>query len=192
VKEFSLKDKPIVPLKLLLSKFEEETVKNILKTFSNPLNQDVEDFIHNKSIDFEKRCISRTFLFFENDSPKVLAFFSLAMEVLHLQGIKSKNQKKKISKGFNNKEYMPVFLIAQLGKSDDVKKGEGKLILDTSILFVKKASEYIGGKYVFLDVIKREDNSHMKLLEFYISYGFNKLMKIETEKESLIRLFLKF
>lgn len=194
MKEYYLKDKKIVSLNSLLSNFKEEDVKNLLKTFHNPLNQDVEDFIHNKSIDFEKRGISRTFLFIDNDDnnkPKILAFFSLALEVLHLQGIKSKNRRKKLAKGFDDKEYIPVFLIAQLGKSYNVKKGEGKLILETSIIFVKRVSDYVGGKYVFLDVIKKDDNSHQKLLKFYFSYGFTELMEIKIDQETLIRLVLK-
>ncbi|WP_456466156.1 hypothetical protein [Persephonella sp.] len=192
MKEYSLKNKDIIPLRLLLSKFKEKDIENLLKTFHNPLNQDVEDFLHNKSIDFEKRGISRTFIFLDNNKPKVLAFFSLALEVLHLQDIKSKNKRKKLAKGFDNKEYIPVFLIAQLGKSHDVKKGEGKIILETSIIFVKRASDYVGGKYVFLDIIKKDDDSHQKLLEFYLNYGFTELMEIKTEEETLIRLVLKF
>ena len=193
MKEHSLKDKNIIPLELLLSNFKEEDVKNLLKTFHNSLNQDVEDFLHNKAIDFEKRGISRTFLFVatdNNDKPKVLAFFSLALEVLHLQGI-SKSKRKKLAKGFDNKDYIPVFLIAQLGKSYDVRKGDGKIILETSIMFVKRASNYVGGKYVFLDVIKKDDNSHQKLLKFYFNYGFKELMEIKTQQETLIRLVLK-
>lgn len=192
MKEYSLKNKDIVPLRLLLSNFEERDIKNLLKTFYNPLNQDIEDFLYNKSIDFEKRGISRTFLFLDNDKPKVLAFFSLAMGILHIQNVKSKNQKKKLAKGFNNKEYIPVFLIAQLAKSYDVKKGEGKQILETAVIFVKRASNYIGGKYLFLDVIRKDDGSHQKLLKFYLDYGFVELMEIETSKETLIRLVLKF
>ncbi len=191
MKEYTLRNKNIIPLSKLLFEFDEALIQELLNTFNNPLNEDVNHFIHHEAIDFEKRGISRTFLFIPNDEYKVLAFFSLAMEILHLEKIKSKNKRKKLAKGFRNKEFIPIFLIAQLGKSKDVKKGEGKIILDNALYFIKKASSYIGGKYVSLDIIKKDDNSHEKLLKFYKNYGFEELFEIKTSTSNLIRLVSK-
>lgn len=60
----NLKGFNIVPLNILLEQVGEERSKNILSSFSCELNRDVEKFLHNKAIIFEKQGIAKTNLVF--------------------------------------------------------------------------------------------------------------------------------
>ena len=46
----------------ILKAVGEEKVQSLLSDFSSPLNEEVEDFVHNKSIEFAKKKLSITYL----------------------------------------------------------------------------------------------------------------------------------
>ena len=52
----------IVNLKLMVDAVGEDTAQAVLSTFSCPLNEDVEKFLHVKAIDFAKQGFSQTHL----------------------------------------------------------------------------------------------------------------------------------
>ena len=52
----------VINLLDLLKEGEQENIQYYLRTFSCPLNAEIEDFIWNKSIDFSKQKISITHL----------------------------------------------------------------------------------------------------------------------------------
>jgi hypothetical protein len=71
-----------------------------------------------------------------------------------------------------------------------VRKGEGEIILRYA--FIKEASNYVGGKYVILDIVKKIIHIFkLYILNFYKKYGFKELLEIKTQKETLIRLISK-
>ena len=43
----------------ILKAVGEEKVQSLLSDFSSPLNEEVEDFVHNKSIEFAKKKLSK-------------------------------------------------------------------------------------------------------------------------------------
>ena len=58
----------------MMKMYGEDSCKAVLSTFMCPLNLDVEDFIHNKAIEFARQRIAITFLVLkETDSGSVLS-----------------------------------------------------------------------------------------------------------------------
>ena len=54
----------IVNLKLLVEEIGEEETKTLLSNFSCPLNEDVEEFLRIKAIEFSKQGLAQTHLVF--------------------------------------------------------------------------------------------------------------------------------
>lgn len=81
--------------------YGEEKCQNILSSFHCPLNQDVENFLHNKAISFTKQYLAMTFLVFitHNNQLLLVGYYTLANKFLSLSDTKlSKTTQKKIMK----------------------------------------------------------------------------------------------
>lgn len=92
-------------------------VKKLLETFPCSKNRDLQDFLHNKALTFEKHLRSRTYLYVDNDTKAVAAYFTIAISTLHTEGISSDIIK--MLDGYqDDTKSIPCFLIGQLGKSD--------------------------------------------------------------------------
>ena len=50
----------------MMKMYGEDSCKTVLSTFMCPLNLDVEDFIHNKAVEFARQRIAVTFLVFKD------------------------------------------------------------------------------------------------------------------------------
>ena len=61
--------------------------KKLLKTFQCSRNIDLQDFLYNKAITFEKHFRARTYLYISNDTQEVAAYFTIAISVLFTDGI---------------------------------------------------------------------------------------------------------
>ena len=103
---------------------EEYVKENILNTFSSRKNNNVEDFLHNKAIFFEKSSISTTHLIFNNNDT-LLGYFSVANKSLILpnerfENLSNSKQKKLMQRGqkVGNAFYLVnSYLLGQLGKN---------------------------------------------------------------------------
>ena len=77
--------------------------EDILKNFKNKYNKDIEDFLHNKAIEFEKAGLSSTHLVF-NENFVLLGYFSLANKPLLVSKRNyealSKSQRKKLCQSY--------------------------------------------------------------------------------------------
>lgn len=173
----------------------EHEVKEILSTFSCHYNKDVDDFLHNKAIEFSKQGIANTHLVVSNfkDEVVIVGYFALAQKYFLLdKNSVSKTLRKKVSKfGKYDREIkkyiIPAPLIGQLGKNKN--GGINNLITGDELL--KIACEYIesvffilGGKVIYLEC---EDID--SLLSFYESNGFVKFgeRKRDSDEEGLIK-----
>ena len=67
----------LITLAELLRKEGEEQILAMLGQFKCSKNADLQDFLHNKAVDYERKDRSRTFLLVANG--RVKAFFSLAL-----------------------------------------------------------------------------------------------------------------
>jgi hypothetical protein len=92
-------------------------IKKLLQTFKCIKNIDLQDFLHNKALVFEKNLRSRTYLYIDNNTKNVVAYFTIAINTLYTDNISS--EVIKLLDGYkNDTKSIPCFLIAQLGKSD--------------------------------------------------------------------------
>jgi hypothetical protein len=137
-------------------------VRDLLHTFSCTINIDLEDFLHNKALTFEKHLRSRTYLYIDNEIKKVAAYFTIAISTLHTDNISSETIK--ILDGYqDNTKSIPCFLIGQLGKSDKYKdKKIGEFILEDSIDIIDNLHYAVGGRFILLDAINAKE-----VVEFY-------------------------
>ena len=73
----------IIDLEDIYNAMEEKDVQNLLKDFECPLNNDVEDFIKNKAIEFCKQGIARTYIVSTSYKNKqvIVGYFSLTNKI---------------------------------------------------------------------------------------------------------------
>ena len=143
---------------------------NAIKNF-NCQDKDVEKFLKEQSVEFNKRRKSRTYLFFDEDDSSeiiILGYFTLTMKNLPFNDGVSKTTIKKIDGFFKDVSSTEAVLIGQLGKNQDYKTQiSGKLILDMAMEVAYASSDLIGGRIVFLECANNE-----KVVKFYAENGF--------------------
>lgn len=190
----------IVPLNTLMLAYNNDSsfVERELESFFCILNKDVENFLKEKALLFDRQGWSKTHLVYtsyQNDMVLV-GYFTLANKnfVIKNNSRISKTLKKKIANfGQYNEELkqyiVPSLLIAQLGKNDHYKSLiSGDVLLKYACDEVRKVQNIVGGKFVYLEC---EDKERLK--EFYISNGFTEFGQraLETdEKDDLQGAYL--
>ena len=168
----------IVNLKLMVDAVGEDTAQAVLSTFSCPLNEDVEKFLHVKAIDFAKQGFSQTHLVMTSyrDMPVLVGYFTLANKYITVSAKKlSGTQRKRLAKFSIYDNHLRAYclsapLIAQLGTN--YANGYNKLITGDELLYLacRKVSTIqmdLGGKFAYLEC---EDKP--RLIEFYSQNGF--------------------
>lgn len=119
----------LVNLKEMIQEVGEERTKEVLSTFSCPLNKDVEYFLHSKAIEFAKQGIAQTQLVFTSykGEPVLVGYFTLSNKVLEIpRKSVSKTMAKKVNRfamtrdipyAMNDNYMISAPLIGQLGKN---------------------------------------------------------------------------
>ena len=174
----------IVSLQDLLDELKDKKFvrDSILKNFKNNYNKDIEDFLQNKAIEFEKAGLSSTHLVFSDDFI-LLGYFSLANKPLLISKRNyealSKSQRKKLcqnGKRLTTDGYIVnSYLLGQIGKnhSEQVKSEnyiDGAQLLTLAYDSLMEAKKIVNVRYVWLEC---EDNE--KLLSFYKNFGFEEI-----------------
>lgn len=168
----------VVNLQELVEEAGEEFTKEYLSTFSCPLNQDVENFLRYKAIEFSKQGLSQTHLVMASHKKKMVlvGYFTLANKTISVSTKNISNTtRKRIAKYAIyyqqiRKYVLSAPLIAQIGKN--YANGYQKIISGDELLGIAcdkvKGIQYdLGGKYVYLEC---EDKP--ALTEFYSRNGF--------------------
>jgi len=179
----------LILLKEMLEELEEDKVKEILSSFSCPLNSDVESFLRDKAIEFEKQSYSSTYLISTSykQEEQLAGYFTISQKQFTISSKRSrrrphvspisKTQIKKIAKyGTYDKitdvHTIPAPLIGQLSKNfacGDGKRGliSGDELLKIACDKVWEIQRLFSGRIVYLEC---EEES--KLIDFYTSNGF--------------------
>lgn len=190
----------LVPLSNMLIAFENDIsrVQTELEKFSCILNKDVDKFLKEKAITFDKQGWSRTHLLYTSYKGELVlvGYFTLANKNFMVKNNSriSKTLKRRVAAFGQYNEDLKSYivtapLIAQLAKNDDYSD----LILGDTLLKyacdeVRKAQGIVGGRLVYLEC---EDKEPLK--EFYHSNGFVEFGKRELEvdeKDDLIGSYL--
>lgn len=171
--------------------------ENVLNTFNGRGKSEVSDFLHNKSIDYEQRSLSSTYLIY-NDRSQLVGYFTISNKGLiiskeNYEKLLKKQQKKLSFNGrkLENGDYIVnSFLLGQLGKNfnknileEDKIKGVELLTIAYNLLIEIK--NLINVKYLWIEC---EDNK--KLLDFYSNFGF-KLIENYVSNNGLKVMILK-
>lgn len=170
----------------------EQRVQELVSIFVCERDSDIENFLKEKAIIFEKVGKSRTFLIYDEDSEEfnVLAYFTLALQVLRIPQSLS-NRKIKDFDGFSAKikgeriTEFPTMLIGQVGKND-LHKGKitGYKLMQYCLNTLLDGQMRLGGRIVTL-----ECKNIPFLIKFYTQFGFVKLER-EYEEDELVQ-FIK-
>ena len=174
-------------LQEFLEKFSSNQVKKFLKTFKCNLNKDIEDFLYNKAITFEKKLRARTYILLDTNTLNVAGYFSIAISVLYANEVEE-NILLQIGDLQIPKD-IPCLLIGQIAKADDYKDIKlGNLLMEHAIEKLELTNKIVGGRFILLDAISNE-----KIINFYKKFGFLKIENdLEKESIKMIRPFFHF
>lgn len=168
----------IVSLDILLDALGESETVIYLSSYCNKFNKDVDEFLHDKAIEFSKQGLSKTHLVLASyqEKPQIAGYFTLANKNFSIKNggnLLSKSLKGRIAKFANYdlgvKRYIiSAPLIGQLGKNTNYPNLiTGNELLKLACEEVKKVQAIVGGKIVYLEC---EDIDYLK--SFYDKNGF--------------------
>ncbi len=151
-------------------------VKRLLETFRCTRNADLQDFLHNKAVTFEKNLRSCSYLYINNATQEVVAYFTITISTLYTDGI-SPDVIELLDGYKDNIASIPCFLIGQLGKSDKFGSYKiGEYILDDAIEIIDQSQNTLGGRFILLDAINKA-----QVIKFYKTNAF---FPIENDPDS--------
>ena len=177
-----------------------DLLKYILSSFSCVQDEDIQNFLHNRAIDFEKLLKSRTYLVvdekqFENSDFKlkdlvIYGYISLAVKVFTVPEMTSNRQRQQLD-GFSAKEHgkqisnFPCYLIGQLARNSNVSKEviNGAELLKISYSIIGEAVKLVGGRNILVECHNDE-----KLVQFYLDNGFDKISHVPDENQTMIQM----
>ena len=152
-------------------------VKKLLKTFTCNINLDLQNFLHNKAITFEKNLRSRTYLYIDNKNQNVIGYFTIAINYLETKNL-DKSLVEYINGHTTPTNALPCYLIGQIAISDDYRnKKLGKFLLDDALEIIDDTQIKLGGRFITIDSVNDE-----KVLDFYRQNSFVEIQKDENLK----------
>lgn len=165
----------VVSLSKIVEEYGEDFLSNITSTFVCKRNSDIEKFLKERALEFEKLDKSRTYITFDGEN-NIVAYFSIALSVFEIP-IEFSNRKIKNFDGFSAKNKnkilttLPAILIGQFGKNDEFKSSlSGEDLMKFCMDIILEARGLIGGRIVILEC---QDNS--KLIDRYKGFGFERV-----------------
>lgn len=168
---------------------DEAKAQELISIFVCGKDADIENFLKSRAIQFENLGKSRTFFIYDEDEDefKILAYFTLALQVLKIPEDMISGRKAKLLDGFSSKikgvkiTEFPSVLIGQLGKNE-MYPGviSGSEILEYCLATIFEGQVKLGGRIIML-----ECKDIPSLISLYEKYGFNVLEKDYGEGELL-------
>jgi hypothetical protein len=169
-----------------------ELLDRLIKEFSCAKDTDVEHFLKNNAIYYERKGLSRTYLYVTDDvdAPAIAAYFSVAITATNFQGI-SKSRKAKVlgfKPGRDTKDHFGGILVGQLARADGfgVLDINGHEMMKDTEAVIEKGRYYIGGKLVYIDckgplVGFYRENGYSPVMEAPYPDGYYKMFKVLPE-----------
>ena len=154
----------VVPLKKLITALPPERITEMLSSFSCRRDEDVEHFLRNTAVMYEKKHLARTNLIFEKGSyARPIAYFSIAVSSMDTNKLEFDDKLRKKMNIHNNTAQS--YLIGQLGKRDDAPKGLGEFAISCAMDLIADANERVGCRVTRLDCRK-------SIIDYYTKRGF--------------------
>ena len=183
----------LVPLQKLTEMASEEVLSEVISTFKCAKDSDIEGFINNKAVLFNRKGKSKTHLVLNQDALEkgdieIVAYFSLAIHLLKVPEGTSASQVRRLDglysrKGGDPITEIPSFLIGQLAKNDTYASSiSGSLLLEYALSAISSAEEIVGGRVVYI-----ECRDIPKVISFYENNGF-KVLRSDPD-DGLIQMY---
>jgi hypothetical protein len=183
-----------VKLQTAIEMMTVERVEQILSTFSCERNDDIEQFLKKRAIDFSNKGIARTHLVLREttDGFALLGYYALTNKILTISPDKISNSiKQRIERYGILDKITSIYsiatpLIAQLGKNYADKTScsiSGDELLQIACDKVASIQEELGGKLVYLECEDRP-----KLIEFYTRNGFRIMASGTPSGKGLVQM----
>ena len=174
----------------LEARFGESAVADFIKTFSCPLNLEVEDFLKKKAMQSSRLSASQTYLVIDDDTCQLLGYYTLVIKSYAVKGaLLSSSNRRLISRFAEEDEsgnfHAAVYLIAQIGKNYALPKENqisGARLIGLALDEFRTIKRRIGGKLV---MVERENNCP-KLQSFYNTNGFKSWTMRQDAKDSIV------
>jgi len=181
------------------SEISEDRIVEILSSFMCAQDKDIESFLHDRAIEFERLSKSRTYLIMDEEELaswedyKVYGYITIALKILSIPESSSNRFRKELD-GFSAKIHgepiseFPCYLIGQLARNSDVEKNalSGEKLLQLSFDIIESAAETVGGRYLMI-----ECHDNQKLINFYSSNGFNEIASIPDNVQPMVQMIRK-
>ncbi len=168
-----------------MDNYGEDSTKAILQSFSNLKDIDIQSFLRDKAIDYNKRKWCYTYLIVQSDMLEhngeviVEGYFTLSNKVIGLDSNVSNTTKKKLFFGLKMDDTsLPCILIGQLGKyigEDRVSSIDMDEILDYAMDII----EQINHLFAFSCVLLEYEPSRTGLRDKYEKYKFKELQRTD-------------
>ena len=166
----------VVPLREVIDNAIFSVVHSAITQFTCK-DSDVETFLKDKAIDFERRDKSRTYLIFDDSGKTLLAYYTLSLKALLFNRSVSKTTAKSIDGFSKNVRAVGIIMIGQFGK-DYIKAShvDGSKLFDICMETVYRTQDLIGGRFVMLECHDIE-----KVVDFYKNQNFISLQYDEAD-----------
>lgn len=129
-------------------KKEQKNYKDIISKFENQV-QDIVYFLIHQAEEFDKRNISKTFLYVDERGLEVVGFFTLKIKSLFVEKLELSNELlKKLSGGYiiDDSDILNFYLIGQLGISTKYQgQSFGGKLLAVAIEIICETQDNVGG-----------------------------------------------
>jgi len=183
----------LISLKRLVELASEDIVSEVFSAFRCKQDSDIESFLKEKAVLFDRKGKSKTHLLLDEDELMlgniiIVAYFSIAIQSLKIPESISISQIRRLDglyskKGGEQISEVPSYLIGQLAKNDSYKtRINGALILEYAMSIISSAEHLVGGRIVYI-----ECRDIPMLITFYESNGF-KLLRRDPD-DALLQMY---
>lgn len=180
----------------MIDKVPDEQLVGTLSNFRCTRDEDIQDFLQNKALEYENRGWCSTYVLaneekLDKDSKLWIdGYFTLSNKVIELTDFVSKTQRRKLFKGLKkNDNFMHFILVGQLGKYIDERSSETVYGETSAVEMLDKAFEiiYQVKERITCSCVLIECKDDMKVRMIYENYGFK-----ELQKENELIQYVKF
>lgn len=147
-------------------------------------SQDVMHFLTDEAISMERDGTTRTYLILNDElwakgQIQIDGYFAIALKVLYF----SKDIGKEVLEdvfGDSSRKNCPAYLIGQLARSKETRRGAGSEFLKKALAYISEASDIVGGRLIYLDCTQEKR-------KYYEREGFSFLQ--QKHNSDLIQMY---
>ena len=145
---------------LLNDEYDISKIEQSFKKFSCQREVDLENFLINKAVTYERANIGKTYLLIDLNELEqgifsVMAYYTIAQKAIDISELSAKRKRKMLGDypGRDSLKSIPAYLIGQLGRNDAYKADEisGEQILNECYHSISIAAQVVGGNLVILE-----------------------------------------